>query len=114
MTRTRLANLLDHFATLPDPRVERTKRHDLLEIIVLAVCAILAGCNEYTAIEAFGKAKEKWLRTFLKLANGIPSHDTIGRVLAALDPAVVSEPVTSSMIRRLSATARTGSIWRAS
>jgi len=86
MSQTRLAKLLDHFASLPDPRIDRGKLHDLVDIVALAICAVLAGCNEYTAIEAFGQAKEAWLKTFLRLPNGIPSHDTIGRVLALLAP----------------------------
>ena len=86
MSQTRLAKLLDHFAFLPDPRIDRRKLHDLVDIVALAICAILAGCNEYTAMEAFGQAREGWLKTFLCLANGIPSHDTIGRVLALLAP----------------------------
>jgi predicted transposase YbfD/YdcC len=86
MAQTRLAKLLDHFASLPDPRIDRRKLHDLVDIVALAVCAVLAGCNEYTAMEAFGQAKEAWLKTFLRLPNGIPSHDTIGRVLALLAP----------------------------
>src|SRR3954447_6328586 len=91
MTRTRLARLTDHFASLPDARVNRRKLHDLLDIIGLTICGLLAGCNEYTAIEAFGKARRAWLTTFLKLPNGIPSHDTIGRVLATLDPEAFDE-----------------------
>ncbi len=80
------ANLTKHFANLTDPRVERTKEHLLLDILVIAICAILAGADGCVAVEAFGLAKEKWLRTFLELPNGIPSHDTFGRVFAALDP----------------------------
>jgi len=91
MTRTRLARLTDHFASLPDARVNRRKLHDLLDIIGLTICGLLAGCNEYTAIEAFGKAQRTWLKKFLKLPNGIPSHDTIGRVLATLDPEAFDE-----------------------
>ena len=86
MTQTRLARLTDHFASLPDRRVNRRKLHDLLDIIGLTICGLLAGCNEYTAIAAFGQSRRAWLTTFLKLPNGIPSHDTIGRVLATLDP----------------------------
>jgi predicted transposase YbfD/YdcC len=80
------ANLTKHFATLTDPRVDRTKEHLLLDIVVIAICAILAGADGWVAVEAFGQTKEKWLRTFLALPNGIPSHDTFGRVFAALDP----------------------------
>lgn len=77
-------NLTKHFANLTDPRVDRTKEHLLLDMVVIAICAILAGADGWVAVEAFGHAKEKWLRTFLALPNGIPSHDTFGRVFAAV------------------------------
>ncbi len=79
--------LQTHFAALPDPRVERTKRHRLLDIVTIAVCAVIAGADSWVAIETFGRRKEAFLRQFLALPNGIPSHDTFGRVFAALDPA---------------------------
>ena len=75
-----------HFATLTDPRVDRTKHHQLLDILTIALCAIICGADSWTECEAFGQAKLAWLRTFLPLPNGIPSHDTFGRVFAALDP----------------------------
>lgn len=78
--------LRTHFGTLPDPRVERAKRHELLDILTIAVCAVLCGADSWVEIEAFGNAKLAWLRSFLELPNGIPSHDTFGRVFAALDP----------------------------
>jgi predicted transposase YbfD/YdcC len=80
------ANLRTHFAALPDPRVDRAKRHDLLDILTVALCAMLCGADTWVDVEAFGTAKLAWLRTFLRLPNGIPSHDTFGRVFAALDP----------------------------
>lgn len=76
----------DSFADLEDPRMERTKHHKLLDIIVLSICAVIAGADGWTSIEAFGKAKLAWLQTFLELPGGIPSHDTLGRVFARLDP----------------------------
>lgn len=59
-----------------DPRVERTKRHKLLDIIIIAICGTICGADGWVAIEQFGKAKEAWLKTILELPNGIPSHDT--------------------------------------
>src|ERR1700683_1045009 len=77
------------FANLTDPRMERTKRHRLLDIIILAVCATLGNANGWADIERFGNAKIDFFRTFLELPNGIPSHDTFGRVFALLDPAAL-------------------------
>ena len=79
-------SLHDSFADLPDPRIERTKRHQLLDIITIAICAVICGADSWTDIELFGQAKLPWLRTFLALPNGIPSHDTFNRVFARLDP----------------------------
>ena len=87
MTNQPAADLLHHFGTLTDPRVERTKEHKLIDIVVIAICAIIAGADSWVAVETFGRAKETWLRTFLELPNGIPSHDTFGRVFSRLDPA---------------------------
>src|SRR5712692_10032392 len=77
------------FVNITDPRMERTKRHSLLDIIILAVCATLGNANGWADIERFGKAKLDFFRTFLELPNGIPSHDTFGRVFARLDPAAL-------------------------
>jgi predicted transposase YbfD/YdcC len=75
-----------HFASLPDPRIERTKLHQLQDILVIAICAIICGADDWVAVEAWGNAKRTWLGKFLDLPNGIPSHDTFGRVFARLDP----------------------------
>jgi predicted transposase YbfD/YdcC len=76
----------EHFAELPDPRVDRTKRHRLLDIVTIALCAVICGADSWVEVERFGRAKEGWLRRVLVLPHGIPSHDTFGRVFAALDP----------------------------
>lgn len=80
-----------HFSRLEDPRLDRQKRHSLLDIIAITVCAVIAGADAWTDVEDFGKAKENWLRTFLELPNGIPSHDTFGRFFSLLDPVAFQE-----------------------
>jgi predicted transposase YbfD/YdcC len=80
------ASIEKHFGSLKDPRIDRTKRHKLLDILVIAVCAVICGADGWTEVADFGRAKEPWFRTFLDLPNGIPSHDTFGRVFAHLDP----------------------------
>ena len=75
-----------HFGALPDPRVERTKDHLLIDILTIGLCAVLCGGEGWTDMATFGQARERWLRTFLALPNGIPSHDTFYRVFARLDP----------------------------
>ena len=79
--------LTEAFATLPDPRVERTRLHSLSDLLVIALCAVLAGADGFTDIEDWARAKEDWLRERLPLPHGIPSHDTFARVFARLDPA---------------------------
>jgi predicted transposase YbfD/YdcC len=76
-----------HFADLPDPRIDRCKHHDLLGIVTIALCGVICGADSWVEIERFGHAKRRWLETLVPLPHGIPSHDTFGRVFAALDPA---------------------------
>jgi predicted transposase YbfD/YdcC len=85
MTTSRLA-FIDHFADLPDPRIDRTKKHSLADILVIALCAVIGGADSWPDIEAFGHSKHDWFQRFLALDNGIPSHDTFRRVFAALNP----------------------------
>ena len=79
------------FATLEDPRIDRTRLHDLMDIIVIAICAVICGCEGWVDIAKYGRAKQDWLRTFLRLPNGIPSHDTFRRVFCLLAPAAFHE-----------------------
>jgi predicted transposase YbfD/YdcC len=81
-----MENPLLHFADLRDPRVQRTQRHLLLDIVFIAIAAILSGASGWDEIERYGKAKKSWLKSFLQLPHGIPSHDTFNRVFQALDP----------------------------
>src|SRR5580704_12919522 len=83
----RLTAVFTTFEDLADPRVERTRRHELFDLVVVALCGTIAGADTWADIERFGKERLAWLRTFLLLANGIPSHDTFGRVFSRLDPA---------------------------
>lgn len=79
-------SFFDHFAALEETRVERTKRHPLLSIVFICVCAMLSGANDFVGMEKFGNNKKAWLGKFIDLSNGIPSHDTFGRVIQALKP----------------------------
>ena len=83
----RLVAVFTPFEDLTDPRIERTRVHDLFELVVVALCGTIAGADTWADIERFGNHRLPWLRTFLKLDEGIPSHDTFGRVFALLDPA---------------------------
>jgi len=76
----------DHLADLEDPRIDRTKRHKLLDIVTMAICAVICGADTWVDVEEFGQAKLDWFRTFLEIPTGIASHDTFGRVFALLDP----------------------------
>jgi predicted transposase YbfD/YdcC len=81
-----LCSIVRHFEALPDPRHHRNRRHLLVDIIVIAVCGVIVGCDGPTSIRQWAKAKEDWLKQFLELPNGIPSRDCIRRVLTALKP----------------------------
>src|SRR5689334_16199190 len=87
MEKNATSALLDHLATVSDPRIARHRRHKLSDILAIAICAVLCGAESYPTIEDFGYEREEWLQQFLELPEGIPSHDTFNRVLQLLDPA---------------------------
>lgn len=82
------------FAGLPDPRIDRGQKHRLADILVIALCAVIAGADSWEEVERFGEAKLAWLKTFLALPNGVPSHDTFYRLFARLDPDAFARCVT--------------------
>lgn len=75
-----------HFGKLKDPRINRRKLHLLIDIITIAICGVVSGCDDWQQVETFGKSRHDWLKRFLRLPNGIPSHDTFERVFDRLDP----------------------------
>src|SRR5512143_2039084 len=82
MTADPELSLTSHFAELTDPRIDRSRLHELLDIVTIAICAVVAGADSWEHIEQFARAKHDWLKTFLALPNGVPSHDTFARVFA--------------------------------
>jgi predicted transposase YbfD/YdcC len=86
MSRPLHLTIHEHFADLPDPRVERTRVHELLDVVTIATCAVICGADSWVEVELFGTSKQDWFASFLRLPGGIPSHDTFGRVFARLDP----------------------------
>src|SRR5512135_2533178 len=79
-------SLVFYLSEVPDPRIDRRRDHDLVDVLVIAVCTLLCAGESFNDMEDFGKAKYEWFKTFLKLPHGIPAHDTFNRVFAALDP----------------------------
>jgi predicted transposase YbfD/YdcC len=87
MAEEPLGSIRAHFSKLEDPRIERQKLHQLMDIIVIAICAVICGAETWVDVENFGKARLDWFQKFLELPNGIPSHDTFGRVFGLLKAA---------------------------
>lgn len=87
MARPGVVAILTRFENLTDPRVERTKQHLLIDMVTIGLCAAICGADSWVDVEKFGIAKRGWFARFLDLPNGIPSHDTFGRVFARLDTA---------------------------
>jgi predicted transposase YbfD/YdcC len=86
MEKQLTASLLKSFESLPDPRTGNAKAHIFLEILIIAILAMICGADGWSDIELFGKNKKAWLQTFLELPKGIPSHDTFGRIFAKIKP----------------------------
>lgn len=86
MQSTEKPRIIDHFSSLTDPRIILKTRHKLIDIVVIALCAVLAGADEWTEVAEFGRIKQEWFKTFLELSSGIPSHDTFGRVFSKICP----------------------------
>lgn len=85
MTERPRQSLMEHLSEVPDPRVARTQRHELLDILAIALCAVIGGADHWTEVVEFGQAKQQWFAGFLKLPNGIPSHDTFARVFRLIN-----------------------------
>jgi predicted transposase YbfD/YdcC len=86
MEKLAVGNIAKHFGELEDPRTGNAKAHIFLEILIIAICAVICGADGWSDVELFGKNKKAWLKTFLELPKGIPSHDTFGRVFAKIKP----------------------------
>lgn len=87
MSEPAAAGIIEHFSTLPDPRIHVNKNeHKIIDIIIIAVCAVICAADNWTEIEEYGNAKKDWFATFLELPNGIPSHDTFNRVFSFINP----------------------------
>jgi predicted transposase YbfD/YdcC len=91
MDEPELKSLLEAFGDLPDPRSERNQDHRLLSILLIALCAVISGADNWVDIEGYGQAKQNWLETVIDLPNGIPSHDTFGRVFRFINPQAFQE-----------------------
>jgi hypothetical protein len=86
-----LQSLVDCFQDIEDPRIERTRHHQLTDILVLAVLAVMSGADSWEDIEDYAVERLTWLRQIIPLKNGVPSHDTISRVFRALKPSVFQD-----------------------
>lgn len=102
-----MADFIAHFSLIPDPRVERCKRHELIDILFLCMVAVVCGAEGWEEVEDFGHAREEWLRQYLPFSNGIPGHDTIARVMSRLEPKALQVSFVSWMQDVVTMTDRT-------
>jgi hypothetical protein len=79
-------SIAEHFSNIKDIRIERGKKHKLIDIITISICAVVCGADGWEDIELYGITRKKWLKEFLELPNGIPSHDTFARVFSQINP----------------------------
>jgi predicted transposase YbfD/YdcC len=95
---TLFPSLLTRFQSITDPRMERNKDHELLDILLIAICAVMGGADSWCGVVRFGRAHEAWFRTFLTLKNGIPSHDTFTRVFSLVKPCEIERCFSEWMV----------------
>ena len=88
-------DFMSHFSSIPEPRIKRCRRHELMDIIFLSICAVLCGAEGWEEIEDFGHARLDWLKRYSPYEQGIPKHDTIARVLSRLDPTALQNSFIS-------------------
>ena len=84
-----MSDFMSYFIDIPEPRIQRCRRHALMDILFLSISAVLCGAEGWEEIEDFGHAKLAWLKKYFPFDNGIPKHDTIARVLSRLDPSAL-------------------------
>ena len=96
MKNNQPGSITNHFSNITDPR-DLNKRHKFIDIITIAICAVVCGANSWEHIEVFGQSKLDWFKDFLDLPHGIPSHDTFGRVFAQIDPDEFQQSFNSTL-----------------
>jgi hypothetical protein len=86
MEEKAISRITEHFGKVRDPRIGNATRHKLMDILIIAICAVVCGADGWSDVALFGKSKLRWFKTFLELPHGIPSHDTFGRVFGLITP----------------------------
>jgi hypothetical protein len=91
------SSILEIFDQIPDPRIGNAIRYNLSEVLVIAVLAVLCGMEHFTEMEMFAQEQEEWLKKFLELENGVPSHDTFGDIFAIIEPELITTVFRQSL-----------------